>query len=1020
MARASSKTAHGASLVIVESPTKANTIRKYLGDDFIVEASVGHIRDLVTKKTDLAAGDVLRDKSWVHYGVNIDNRFEPLEEIYLVPADKKRQVDALKAALAKCDALYLATDDDREGEAISWHLLQVLKPKVPIKRLVFHEITKEAIAEALNHTRQVDESLVIAQRTRRVVDRLFGWDVSEVLWRKIKPGLSAGRVQSVALRLLTQRERERMAFISSNFWDIDARFAKDAEPFEASLFRLGAQRIASGKDFDDTTGKLLSRDVLLLTEQTATQACERLGNRTAKVLKIEVKPQSMRPHPPFTTSTLQQEANRKLRFSAKQTMQVAQKLYENGFITYMRTDSVQLSDQALTAARTLIETQYGKAYLPTLPRRYQTKTANAQEAHEAIRPAGTSFPPQTDVERTLGRDAERLYDLIWKRTVASQMLDAQVEQTAVDIGVEDAIFRATGRTTRFAGYLKAYVEGSDDPEATLSDRDKVLPIMAVGDLLQWGVPPLDAKGHDTKPPARLTDASLIKALEERGIGRPSTYAAILQNLLDKEYAFRRGASALVPTFMGMAVIAMLEQHMPHLVDYNFTADMEARLDAIARGEEQSGQYLRNFYSEGFPASANQAAVQGLTEVISSVRDSIDPISASSVPIGSNDGQPVVVRIGRYGTFVKNGERTANVPDDLAPDEMTVAKALELMDAKAKGDAPMGQDPKSGEPIFLRNGRFGWYLQRGLASKDDKADKPKMVSLSKGMKPELVTMDLALQQLALPRTVGKDPKSNQAIVVTVGRYGDYLKCGEDTRTLAAGALAITLTLEQALATLAKPKGTQGKEHVRDLGVRARDGKTLSLWTGRYGIYVTDGEVNKTLGDLLDPDTLTVEKADAMLIAALEAKTGKVLGKNPANDQPVRLIDGRFGPYLTDGVTNASLARGADQAEMTLEEALDRIKHFGKPAKGKKIARKSGGAKAKAVAAPKAEKKIAAEKPAAKTAASKKAKAAPKPPPPKAVESGVMSARKAARQQESAPVQVEMEPIKIGKVVNRRRG
>jgi len=970
----------GKALVIVESPTKATTLRKYLGDGFLVEASVGHIRDLVTKKTELGAGDPRRDQPWVHYGVNVDNGFEPLEEIYLVPPEKKRQIDTLKHALAEADRLYLATDDDREGEAISWHLLEVLKPKVPAERLVFHEITKEAVAQALTHTRKLDQDLVVAQRTRRVVDRLFGWDVSEVLWRKIKPGLSAGRVQSVALRLLVQRERERMAFVSSTYWDLIAKFVtrQHHETFEANLARVGGKRVASGKDFDDTTGKLTAKDAVVLDQAAARALAGRLAGQPGRVEKVEIKPQVLRPYPPFTTSTLQQEGSRKLRFTARQTMQVAQKLYESGFITYMRTDSTTLSEQALTAARGLIRDQYGADYLPAQPRRYQTKSANAQEAHEAIRPAGTQFPSMTEVEHAMGRDASRLYELIWKRTVASQMVDAQVEQTTVDVAVDDALFRSSGRTTRFAGFLKAYVEGSDDPDQMLSDRDRTLPILKAGDALEWGEPPLEPKGHETKPPARLTDASLVKALEDKGIGRPSTYAAILQNLLDKAYCFRRGSSALVPTFMGMAVIQMLETYMPHLVDYNFTAEMEARLDAIARGEVKCAAYLRGFYEDGFPAINAHGPVQGLCGLLSGVRDRIDPVTASSVFIGKiQPDEAVNVRIGRFGTFVKAGERTANVPDDTAPDELTVAAALELIEKKARGEAPLGQDPQSGEPIFLRNGRFGWYLQRGAAGKAEGAPKPQMVSLSKGMKPEEVNIDKALLQLTLPRTLGKSPKSGQAVLATVGRYGDYIKCGEDTRTLPPGQWATSVTLEEALALLARPRSVAGKEHVRDIGARSRDGAMLSLWTGRYGLYVTDGKVNKTLSDKHDPDTLTVELADALLAEAKQAREGKLMGADPATGAEVRLLDGRFGPYLTDGKTNASLARGTSKDDLTLEEALDRLKHFGKPVKKKAGAR---GAARKAAAPAKAAKTSLA-KPGvatAKKASAKKAVAAKKAP------------------------------------------
>ncbi len=1004
-------TGTGLSLVIVESPTKANTIKKYLGAGYLVEASVGHVRDLVTKKTDLPANDKRRAEPWVQYGVNIANHFEPLEEVYLVPPEKKRQVDSLKAALAQADTLYLATDDDREGEAISWHLLQVLNPKVPVKRLVFHEITKDAIQKALSETRELDEHLVSAQRTRRVVDRLYGWDVSEVLWRKIKPGLSAGRVHSVALRLLVERERARMAFISANFWDVLAKLKAEGQGFDATLQKLGDKRIATGKDFDDNTGLLTAKDTIILNGESARALCARIDGQPARVLTADVKPQTLRPAPPFTTSTLQQEANRKLRFNARQTMQVAQKLYESGFITYMRTDSVTLSDQAIQAARAVIGAQYGDKWLPPQPRRYQTKTANAQEAHEAIRPAGTQFPSQTEVERSLGRDAARLYELIWKRTIASQMPDAQVEQTTVDIAVLDATFRASGRTTRFAGFLRVYGEESDEADDDKKDEgDRTLPILKAGDVIGWDEKPnLEARGHDTRPPARLTDASLVKGLEEKGIGRPSTYAAILQNLIDKAYAFRKG-NALVATFMGMAVTQMLERYMPHLVDYSFTAKMEDRLDAIARGEDQAGAYLRDFYEKGFVQGAK---TRGLTEMLAEVRDQIDPVTASSVPIGKTDaGEDVVVRIGRFGTFLKVGERTANVPEDLAPDELTPAKALSLVEEKARGEAPLANDPESGLPIFVRTGRFGPYLQLGVAVKDA-AEKPKMVSLSKGMVPERVTLETALLQLQLPRTLGKDAKSGEPIVAMVGRYGDYVKCGDESRTLPAGCFAATVSFDEAVNVLRQPKSVAGKVHLRDIGVRESDGKQISVWQGRFGRYVTDGTTNKTLPPTVDIETLKVSDVDAILAAAAEARAGKLIGVDPESKTEIRLIDGRFGPYLTNGATNASLERGVQKDEVTLEMAVDRLRDYGKPVKAKtkgRGGRTTGAAKTTKAAKP-AKAAAAAKKPAAKKATKA---------PPKKDDSAMISARSASRAKaEPAEPEATALPVSRTGVVRRPR-
>jgi DNA topoisomerase-1 len=1016
----------GKALVIVESPTKANTIRKYLGDGYLVEASVGHIRDLAERKGDLAEGDPRRDKSWVRYGVNIDDHFANLEEIYVVPPEKQKQVAALKKALKEVDRLYLATDDDREGEAISWHLAEVLQPKVQTERLVFHEITKDAIAAALSETRPLNLHLVEAQRTRRIVDRLYGWDVSEILWRKVKQGLSAGRVQSVALRMLVERERERIAFRSATWWDLTAHLlAASSQGLDAQVVSVAGRKIAAGKDFDDR-GQAKTQGLLHLDEHAARALATRLASQSAVVRSVETQPQTRRPAPPFTTSTLQQESSRKLRMAARDTMQVAQRLYESGFITYMRTDSVTLSEQALQAARGQIADQYGERYLPAQPRRYQTKTANAQEAHEAIRPAGTRFVGTDEVRGALGDNAAKLYDLIWKRTVASQMVDAQLEQTTVEIELGDAVARCSGQVTRFAGFLQAYREDTDEPER--EDREKSLPLLTVGETLRWGQPPLDAAGHTTQPPARLTDASLIKALEERGIGRPSTYAAILQNLLDKTYCFRRG-QALVPSFTGMAVVRILQTHMAHLVDYNFTAAMEGRLDGIARGESGGGEYLRQFYEDGFAdLDGATGPLPGLTQLLTQVRDRIEPIEASSVPIGETaDGEPAVVRIGRYGTFVKIGERTANVPEDQAPDELTPARAVELIEAKARGEAPLGL-AEDGTPVFVRTGRFGPYLQLGAATPG--GDKPKMVSLSKGMEPGDVTLDKALAQLALPRTLGLDPTSKAEVVANVGRYGDFIKAGEQTRSLPPGKLAVDVTLDEALAMLRQPKGFGGKQLLREIATLA-DGKTLSLWTGRFGLYVTDGERNATLKATVNPDNLTPADVEVLLTQATEARLGKVLGPDPESGESVRVIDGRFGPYVTNGKVAASLARGTTKDDLDLAGALDRLQHFGKPIKAKpgkrgakapaktptkttgKAAGKTAG-KTKAAAAESgdtATAEVAAKKPAAKTAATKttaskpaakaKAPAAPKAPPPKPPE--VASARSLQRAAPAAPAE-----------------
>ena len=989
----------GPVLVIVESPTKANTIRKYLGEGYEVEASVGHVRDLVTRKSDLTPKDKRRDEAWVKYGINIDNGFEPLEEIYRVPASKKRQIDTLKRQLKDATALYLATDDDREGEAISWHLVEELKPKVPVRRLVFREITKTAIQHSLESPRELDMDLVNAQRARRVVDRLYGWDVSQVLWRKIKPGLSAGRVQSVALRMLVQRERERIAFLSTEYWDASAKLVgTDGTAFTAALSKVNGTRVTSSRDFDGTTGERKTNDSLLLDRAAAEALVAKASSATPEVTAREVKPKRQKPSAPFTTSTLQQEANRKLRLSAQRTMRLAQSLYEQGLITYMRTDSTRLSDEALEAARLEIGERFGAAYVPDAPRVYVTKSAGAQEAHEAIRPAGTRFQHPDDLKTKLGESHWKLYDLIWRRAVSSQMADAQLEATTVDITIGETTFRASGRAIVFAGYLAV-----TSPRKT--EEDGLLPLMAVGDTLMWGeAPALEALEHHTRPPARLTDATLVRNLEDKGIGRPSTYAAIIQSLLNRGYCFRR-ASALVPTFMGMAVVRMLEQYMPHLVDYGFTAQMEARLDAISRGDGDSATYLRGFYNEGFSQENGSEDIKGLVPLLDEVRDQIDPAIASAVCIGELEGQPINVRIGRWGTFVKWGDRTASVPEESAPDEIDVAAAVALIEAKERGDAPLGQAP-DGTDVFLRNGRYGWYLQLGKVVKD--AEKPKMVSISKGMKPEDVTLELALRQLALPREIGVHPEKKEPVIALVGRYGDYLKCGAESRSLPPGTFAIDVDLEKAVHVLAQPRA-RGREMIKEIGKREGDGVMLSLWRGRYGPYITDGTTNFNLGEL-DPEEVNVESATILLEQARRDKMGINVGKNPENDGDVRVLKGPWGQYVTDGDYNASLPKGTDPEDVDLVLALERLASYGKPVKKKRAPAKKKAATADdgtaAEAAPK--KKAAAKK---KAAPKKKPAAKKKAAPKKAAASNVtvVSAR---------PAKTKETPAQKPSVVRRR--
>lgn len=909
---------HGKTLVIVESPTKAGTIRKALGPAFIVEASVGHVRDLVTKKSDLLPKDKRRKEPWVKYGVNIDNGFDPLEEIYRVPPGKKRQIEDLKEAIKHADALFLATDDDREGEAISWHLVEELKPKVPVQRLVFREITPRAIKKALESPRQIDMDLVTAQRTRRIIDRLFGWDVSQLLWRKIRPGLSAGRVQSVALRMLTERERQRMAFVRSEYWDLRAKFVTGGESatFQADLVKVAGKPVASSKDFDKLTGKLSSTGVLVLDGAAAEALVARVKGVPPKVAEKNVKPIIQRPQAPFTTSTMQQAAHGKLRFSAQRTMRVAQSLYEKGAITYMRTDSNRLSDEATSLARERIASLFGKEFVPEEVRTFKNKSKNMQDAHEAIRPAGHQFDSVDELSVVLSEDEKKLYKLIWQRAIGSQMADAQLEQTTFRIAVDDAIFRVGGRVVKFPGFLLA---------AGVSDNENMLPTMNEGDTLTWGdEESLVSLQHFSQPPSRLNDASLVKALEERGIGRPSTYASIIQSIIERNYVFRR-SSTLIPTFMGMAVVKLLESHMPHLVDFDFTAHMEARLDEIAQGEADYATYLQRFYREGFPDVGEARNIQGLTQMLAEVSDKIDPATASSLTLGTVGEDPVLVKIGRYGTFLKHGEDTASLSEDVAPDELSLEIAMELIAAKKKGDEPIGQNA-NGDDVFVRKGRFGIYFQAG--EKD--TDEYRTASLSRGMKADEVDLTLALRQLSLPRELGVNPDNKEPVFAHVGRYGDYVKSGKETRNL-DDIYAIDVDFDQALALLRMPK-LRGKTMLRAIGVRESDGAEIELWRGRYGPYVTDGTYNKTLGDI-DSSTVDVASATVLLVEAKLAKDGKLLGQND-KEADVRVLKGRFGPYLTDGAMNASLPRGMEFDSVDLIFALERLAQYGKPVKKKK--------------------------------------------------------------------------------------
>ena len=837
-------------LVIVESPAKARTIAKYLGSGFTVEASIGHVRDLPQGAAQIPAQ--YKSEPWSNLGVNVHDNFTP---IYVIPPGKSKQIKLLKDALKSADALYLATDEDREGEAISWHLLEILKPKVPVHRLVFHEITKDAIQAALESPRDVDDGLVRAQETRRILDRLFGYEVSPLLWRKVRPKLSAGRVQSVAVRLIVERERERMAFVSATWWDLLGKFAKSAgQELEATLVSVDGRRIPAGKDFDPATGKLRNSELMLLDAESAAALVERVRNGQFRVTKVEDKPYTTKPYPPFTTSTLQQEANRKLGFTARRTMQVAQSLYENGHITYMRTDSTNLAQVAIEDGRRLVAEEYGDAYLPAEPRIYKSKVKNAQEAHEGIRPAGHPFELPTALSGTLSADEFKLFDMIWKRTMASQMADARGRRITITIEGEGCVFQASGKTIDFPGYLRAYVEGSDVPEAELADQERVLPSVEVNEALRCLA--MTAKEHTTQPPSRYSEAALTKALEEKGIGRPSTYASIIDTIQARNYVFKKGG-ALVPTWVAFSVVKLLELHLASLIDYQFTAQMEDDLDAISRGEREYVDYLNSFYfGNGSPGLKPQLENKG-TE--------IDARDISRIHIGTPEGgEPVYVRVGRYSPFVEQGDRTASLPEDTPPDEVTLEAALKLLDQAQQGEEPLGTDPETGKPVFLKVGRFGPYVQRGTPEDEEK---PQNASLLKGMDPKDVDLATALKLLTLPRNLGDHPQQGKPVMAYNGRFGPYIKCGDETRSLPAGVSPLDVTLDQAVELLAQPK-THGR--------------------GR---------------------------------AAAKKEPLKVFDASPVTGDKVQLLDGRYGPYVTDGQTNASLPKGTPPEELKFEEALD---------------------------------------------------------------------------------------------------
>ncbi len=885
------KSVSSAALVIVESPAKARTIAKYLGSGFVVESSIGHIRDLPSTAAEIPAE--VKDEPWARIGVNVEDNFRPL---YIVPARKKAQVTKLRQLARKAQTLYLATDEDREGEAIAWHLLETLQPKVPVKRMVFDEITKQAIQEALAHPRDVDMQLVNAQEARRILDRLYGYEVSPVLWRKIAPKLSAGRVQSVATRLIVDRERERMRFRTAEYWDVEATLESAARPdlpIQARLIELNHRRVATGKDFDGSTGQLkTASEVVALDAHVAKGVAEHLASATFAVTEVTEKPFTQRALPPFITSSLQQEASRQLRLTAQRTMRLAQQLYENGYITYMRTDSTHLSSQAINAARSQAAQLYGQEYVPDQPRHYTRKAKGAQEAHEAIRPAGAEFRTPKEVEKELDPGAFKLYELIWKRTLACQMKDATGRRTSVRIGVEagphgPAVFSASGKVITFPGFLRAYVEGADDPQAELGDQERILPPLAQGQHLAAGR--IEPKQHATLPPARFTEASLIKELEDRGIGRPSTYASILQTIQDRGYVWKKG-SALVPTLTAFAVVNLLEQHFADLVDFDFTAKMEDDLDAIAGGRLESTPWLKDFYF-GDPNATNGG--QDLTHVglkrrIGTGWDEIDAREVCTVPIGRDDrGQAIVARIGRYGPYLQVGDTTQRVtiPNDIAPDELSVETAGRLLAQAAEGDKALGNDPESGKPIYLKKGRFGPYIQLGDPERDAKGAlkrgvKPKMASLWPSMTPESLTLADALMLLSFPRTVGQHPDSGEAIIVQDGRYGPYVKMGKETRSLSNHEQLASITLSEALELLAQPKRgrtTARQETLKELGVHPASQAPLVVKNGRFGPYVTDGVVNASLPKGVAPEELSVERAVELLAAREERMREQ--GKDP---------------------------------------------------------------------------------------------------------------------------------------------
>ncbi len=860
MSDKSNKSKNKMTLVIVESPAKAKKIGGFLGSNYEVLASVGHIRDLPQKAADVTAE--MKAMGWTALGVDVEKDFAPL---YLVPAEKKKTIAELKRALKGADELILATDEDREGESIGWHLADLLQPKVPVKRMVFSEITKPAILDALKHTRDLDMNLVRAQETRRVLDRLYGYTLSPLLWKKVAPKLSAGRVQSVAVRVMVQRELERLAFHSGTYWDIKAYVTSPAgKQFTAELATVGGKRIATGKDFDENTGHLqtsVAGKVVLLDEALAKDVQARIKDAPWTVSAVDAKQSIRRPSAPFTTSSLQQDANNKLRLSAKETMQVAQRLYEDGYITYMRTDSVNLSQEAVTAARTRIAETYGQDYLSPTPRVFASKTKNAQEAHEAIRPAGTEMLTGDQIGLS-GRELS-LYELIWKRTMACQMADARLRQESATISAADTEFRATGQVVEFPGFFRAYVEGADDPEAALEDRDTALPPLKENDKI--GLQKIEPLGHETKPPARYTEATIVKKLEAEGVGRPSTYASIISTVQDRGYVVKT-SNQLIPTFKAFAVSKLLEEYFPKLVDLQFTAQMEQSLDDISNGVQEYLPYLRQFYS----------GEQGLEATVKHQEANIDPKKACSVEI---EGLNATVRIGRYGPYLQriNGEETltAPLPEDVSPADINNEMADKLFEAKARGPESLGMHPDEGVPVFSLTGRFGPYVQLGEVS--DENPKPKRSSIPKGTDPASVTLDLALQLLSMPRNLGPHPEDGKPVNAGIGRFGPYVEHNRKFKSLQKTDDVLTIQLPRGLELLAMARVKAGAEPIRDLGKHPEDDEPVGIYDGKYGHYVKHGDINATIPKGSDIATFTLEEAIPLLAERAAAGGGK---KKPA--------------------------------------------------------------------------------------------------------------------------------------------